>query len=388
MLVVEEGHLFEVATYRTESSYLDGRRPSIIDLSTSAEEDVRRRDFTINGLLMDPQTGKIIDFVDGRKDIDRRIIRTIGDPHERFSEDHLRMLRAIRFSANLGFTIDAGTFEAIRRYAPLIENISAERIREELTKILTRGDSRLGLELLSDSGLLAVILPEVKALQHVTQPHTFHPEGDVWEHTLKMLQILSETTDALRSDVRLAWGVLLHDIGKPATYHENQSGIHFYGHAREGEHIAETIMKRLRFSRSIIETVDALIRQHMRFVHVMNMTPNHLIRFLRMPDFQLHLELHRLDCLASNGQLESYEYCRQKLAEKPKEVLHPAPLLKGNDLIALGLSPGPLFSEILHAVESAQLDGELHSTEEAIAFVQGRWADRIASVDATDRVTP
>ncbi len=377
ILVVEAGHLFEIATYRTESHYLDGRRPTRIDLTASAREDVQRRDFTINGLLMDPASGEIIDFVGGREDIRRRLIRTIGDPDARFNEDHLRMLRAIRFATTLGFDIDPATCDAIVRHAPLIANISMERVREELTKILTRGDSRRGMTLLSETGLLAIVLPEVKAMQHVAQPQTFHPEGDVWEHTLKMLEIFSQRTDTLRANVRLAWGILLHDVGKPVTRSENGIGIHFYGHARQGEHIARRILRRLRFSRAVIETVDALIREHMRFIHVMEMTPNHLTRFMRIPDFQLHLELHRLDCLASHGHLEGYDYCVRKLSEKTVAALHPAPLLTGHDLKALGFRPGALFSEILHAVESAQLDGHLHTKEEATSFVLDQWHDRV-----------
>ena len=379
ILVLEGEHFFEVASYRTEGDYIDGRRPSQVSLSHSAEEDVLRRDFTMNGLLMDPLTGEIIDYVDGRRDIEQRIIRAIGNPDERFSEDHLRMLRAVRFSANLGFTIDPDTFMAIAKNAPLIKYISAERVRDELTKILTRGDSRRGMALLAETGLLAFILPEVNKMQHVSQPHLFHPEGDVWEHTLRMLHLLSEMNSALRSNVRLAWGILLHDVGKPETRFQDHTGIHFYGHARVGEHIAEKIMRRLRFSRSDVDAVTSLIHHHMQFMNVMEMRPNHLIRFLRMPNFRLHLELHRLDCLASHGDLGTYDFCNAKLSEKPSEALHPAPLINGEDLIACGFEPGPLFGEILHAVESAQLDGELTSKSEAVAFVFDKWGDRIKS---------
>jgi poly(A) polymerase len=373
MLVIEAGHPFEVATYRTENDYLDGRRPSRVTLSRSAEQDVQRRDFTINGLLMDPLSGQILDFVNGREDLEARIIRTIGDPDERFSEDHLRMLRAVRFAANLRYEIDPGTLSAVKKNASLIRRISAERVRDELTKILTRGDSRRGFELLADTGLLTVLLPEVEAMQSVSQPECFHPEGDVWEHTLRMLLFLSDLEDRMRADVRLAWGVLLHDIGKPETWTRNETGIHFYGHCQKGAELAESILLRLRFSRADSETVLSLIRNHMHFMNVMQMRSNRLKRFLRMPDFELHLELHRLDCLASHGFLESYEFCKAKLSEMPREVLRPTRLLTGNDLKTLGFKPGPIFSEILRAVEDAQLEAELQTREDAVTFVRKTW---------------
>ena len=373
MLVIEDGHPFEVATYRTENDYQDGRRPARVTLAKSAELDVQRRDFTINGLLMDPLSGEILDFVNGRSDLEARIIRTIGDPDERFSEDHLRMLRAVRFAANLGYAIDPDTLSAIKKNAVMIRRISAERIRDELTKILTRGNSRRGLELLADTGLLTALLPDVEAMQGVFQPERFHPEGDVWEHTLCMLRFLSDLEDHLRADVRLAWAVLLHDIGKPLTQSRNETGIHFYGHCEKGEELAQSILLRLRFSKTDGETILSLIRNHMHFMNVRQMRANRLKRFLRMPDFDLHLELHRLDCLASHGYLDSYEFCKAKLSELPEELLRPARLLTGNDLQALGFSPGPLFSEILHAVEDAQLEGELHTREEAVAFVKKKW---------------
>ncbi len=376
ILVLENSHVFEVASYRTEEDYVDGRRPSRVSLAASAERDVLRRDFTINGLLMDPVSGEIIDFVDGIEDLEKRIIRTIGNPDERFSEDHLRMLRAVRFSSNLGFEIEPETWEAIRRHAPLIRRISVERIRDELTRILTRGDSRRGLEMLSDTGLLSRVLPEAEAMRGTAQPQRFHPEGDVWEHTLRMFRFFSQTGEPLRSDSRLAWGILLHDVGKPSTQSRNETGIHFYGHPRKGEEMAESILHRLRFPRSDVETIVSLVRNHMHFMNVTEMRPNRLKRFLRMPDFELHLELHRLDCLASHGNLETYTFCRAKLSEMPREVLRPARLVTGNDLRALGLQPGPLFGEILRAVEDAQLDGELKTKEEAIAFVKEKWGTR------------
>ena len=376
VLVVEGGHSYEVATFRAESDYEDGRRPSQVEF-TSAEGDVRRRDFTVNALLMDPVTGNIIDYVEGRQDIENRLIRTIGSPQDRFAEDHLRLLRAVRFAANLGYDIDTETFNAIKQHTSLISRISAERIRDELTKLLTRGGARRGMEILAETGLLAEVLPEVNALRGVDQPPIFHPEGDVWEHTLRMLDLLS-SGEGVENDLRLAWGIVMHDIGKAQTRSENESGIHFYGHVREGEKIAEAMMRRLRFSRAEMETILALIHYHMLFINVMDMRPNRLKRFLRMPDFNLHLELHRLDCLGSHDSLESYEFCRSKLEEIAGEELHPPRLLNGNDLIGMGFPPGPLFSEIMRAIENAQLDGEISTSAEARRLVMDRWGGKFS----------
>jgi poly(A) polymerase len=369
VLVLEGGADYEVATFRTERGYADGRRPLTVSFAT-AREDVLRRDFTINGLLMDPGTGEVIDYVGGRRDIEARVVRAIGDAETRFAEDHLRMLRAVRFAANLDFAPEQGLLDAIRRLAGKIRNISAERIREELTKLLTRGAGRRGMELLADSGLLAEILPEIQALRGVTQPPAFHPEGDVWEHTLMMLALLprGETTDS-----RLAWAVVMHDAGKALTRFENGKGIHFYGHVQKGEEIARSVLCRLRFSAAEAETIVALVHFHMLFSEVKRMRPNRLKRFLRTPDFDLHLELHRLDCLASHGLLDSYEFCKEKLSEIPREELNPPRLLTGRDLIAMGFRPGPLFSDILGAVEDAQLNGEIKTAEDARILVTGRW---------------
>jgi poly(A) polymerase len=369
-LVVEEGRPYEVATFRTEEGYEDGRHPSRVAFAT-AEGDVRRRDFTINGLLMDPATGRIIDHVDGRRDIEQGIIRAIGDPQERFAEDHLRMLRAVRFAATLDYAIEPLTFAALRRQAAAVSRISAERIREELTRILTGGGARRGMELLSESGLLPEILPEVNALRGVEQPPVFHPEGDVWEHTLRMLALLPRQKG--KADMRLAWAVLLHDVGKAVTRSEDAAGTHFYGHDQRGAEIAETILRRLRFSRDDLETILSLIRGHMLFMNVRQMRPNRLKRLLRMPDFALHLELHRLDCLGSHGLLDHYEFCSQKLAEYPEEVLRPPRLLTGDDLIGMGFAPGPVFKEILRAVEDAQLGGEVTDAAGIRNLVLKRW---------------
>ncbi len=367
IIVSERDARYEVATFRTEADYDDGRRPSRVAFAT-AEEDVRRRDFTVNGLLMDPETGRIIDHVEGRRDIERRLIRTIGDPEERFAEDHLRMLRAVRFAATLDFAIEEATFAAVRRQAAAIGRISAERIRDELGKILASGRARRGMELLAESGLLAEILPEVAALRGVGQPPVFHPEGDVWEHTLRMLRFLPAG-----ADLRLAWGTLLHDIGKAETRFEDAAGVHFYGHDRRGEEIAAAILYRFRFSREETETVCTLVRDHMLFMNVREMRPNRLKRFLRMADFPLHLELHRLDCLGSHSFLDNYEFCRDQLKVYSEEELRPPPLLNGEDLIGMGYRPGPLFKEILGAIEDAQLGGEIATPGEARALVLKRW---------------
>lgn len=369
-LVVVEGTAYEVATFRTEADYNDGRRPSRITYATAAE-DVRRRDFTINGLLMDPVSGRIVDHVEGRRDIEDGIIRAIGDPAKRFAEDHLRMLRAVRFASTLDFTIEPSTFAGIRDHAAGIRKISAERIRDELSRLLTGQAVRRGMELLLESGLLAEILPEVHILRGVIQPPVFHPEGDVWEHTLRMLSLLPRRDGV--ADPRLAWAALLHDVGKGVTRSEDESGTHFYGHVQQGERISSAILRRLRFSREEMEAILVLVRGHMLFMNVKKMRPNRLKRFLRVPDFSLHLELHRLDCLASHGLLDHYEFCRQKRMEFPSETLRPPRLLTGRDLIGMGFSPGPVFKEILRAVEDAQLDGRIVDTDGARDLVYRHW---------------
>lgn len=377
VLVIEDDHGYEVATFRTEGGYEDGRRPTHVEFA-SVTEDVFRRDFTINALLFDTEKGNIIDYVGGRKDIENKVIRTIGNPEERFSEDYLRMLRAVRFSANLNYEIELKTLEAIRRHASSIHRISQERVREELTKLLTRGGSRQGLEVLAETGLLKEILPEVDALRGVEQPAKFHPEGDVWEHILRMLALLPADVRAA-SDSCLAWAVVMHDIGKAYTRSEDASGVHFYGHVREGERVADEIMRRLRFSREDAETILALIQCHMLFMNVREMRPNRLKRFLRLPDFELHLELHRLDCLGSHGLLDNYHFCRNKLIEIAQEELAPPRLISGKDLIHMGLNPGPLFSEILRAIEDAQLDGHISTSEEARKMVTEQWGGKASN---------
>ncbi len=357
----EEGNV-EVATFRSDGRYTDGRHPSEVRYTKAPEEDVRRRDFTINGLLFDPLKDRVLDFVGGQADIRARRVRTIGDPFERFSEDRLRMLRAVRFTARFGFALDPGAREAIGKLAPQIRDVSAERVRDEILKILTEGQARRGFELLDDTGLLKEILPEVKAMQGVQQPPEFHPEGDVWIHTLIMLEGLKNPTPTL------ALGVLLHDVGKPPTFTVRER-IRFDKHSEVGAKMAEAICGRLRLSSREMERVIELVRHHLRFKDFPQMRRSTQMRFLRMEGFPDHLELHRLDCLASHGDLTNYELARRMLEETPAEEIKPAPLVRGEDLIAAGHSPGPLFKTILRAVEDAQLEGKIQNREDALRFV-------------------
>jgi poly(A) polymerase len=353
----------EVATFRSDHDYEDGRRPGAVRFESDPRQDVLRRDFTVNGLLMDPDDGRILDYVDGRADLDRRLIRAIGDPVCRVREDHLRMLRAIRFAARLGFAIDPATFAAIRENRDLIRRVSAERVRDEIVRILTEGGARRGFELLDESGLLAEILPEVAAMKGVAQPPEYHPEGDVWVHTLLLLEQLRHPTPTL------ALGALLHDVGKPPTFRIAER-IRFDGHVEEGVRIARDILTRLRFSREETEHVEALVANHMKFKDAHQMKESTLKRFLRQPDFEEHLELHRLDVLSSNKRLETYDFLRQKLAGFTEEHLKPERLLTGADLIAAGYHPGPKFTEILQAVEDAQLEGRVQTAGEALELVR------------------
>jgi putative nucleotidyltransferase with HDIG domain len=362
------GSQVEVATFRSDHDYADGRRPSRVQFETDPQEDVLRRDFTINGLMMDPKTGAVLDFVEGRQDLQRRLIRAIGDPEIRFGEDHLRMLRAVRFAARLQFAIEPGTFAAIRRLHGNIAKVSAERVREELVRILTEGGARYGFELLDATGLLTDLLPEVASMKGVEQPPEFHPEGDVWVHTLLLLEKLDRPTPTL------ALGALLHDVGKPSTFRVAER-IRFDGHVEEGVRMAHDILQRLRFSREEQEQIEALVANHMRFKDVDRMKESTLKRFLRLPEFEEHLELHRLDCLASHRRLDHYDFVRRKLEQLPEEQLKPKPLLTGHDLIAAGYTPGPQFSKMLTAVEDAQLEGRIQSWEEALEMVKGMFEE-------------
>lgn len=368
VVLVREGDAqVEVATFRSDHAYEDGRRPGRVEFETDPREDVIRRDFTINALLMVPFSGDVLDFVGGRRDLEQGVIRTIGDAERRFNEDHLRMLRAIRFAARFGFEIEPETWAAIRRLHPLIRRVSAERVRDELTRILVEGGARRGFELLDESGLLNDVLPEVAAMKGVDQPPEFHPEGDVWTHTLLMLEALDRATPTL------AWGVLLHDVGKPGTFRIGPDRIRFDGHVELGVELAKNIMRRLHFSNADCEQVIALIANHMRFKDAPRMKESTIKRFLRMDRFDEHLELHRLDCLNSNGHLETYEMMKARLNKTPPEELKPRRLLTGRDLIAAGYAPGPRFSEMLRAVEDAQLEGAIHTRDEALALVRERF---------------
>ena len=363
VLVRDGSSQVEVATFRSDLEYSDGRRPDAVHFESDPRADVLRRDFTINGLMMDPDTGGILDFIGGRADLERRMVRAIGDPGARFREDHLRLLRAVRFAARLDFAIESTTFDALLRQHALIFDVAPERIRNELVRILTEGGARRGFELLDATGMLADILPEVAAMKGVQQPPEYHPEGDVWVHTLLLLERLDHPTPTL------ALGALLHDVGKPPTFRV-AGRIRFDGHVEAGVALARSILHRLRFSRDEMEQVEALVANHMRFKDVDQMRKSTLKRFLRLPDFVEHLELHRLDCLASHGHLESYELVRRKLAEFPEERLKPPRLLTGDDLIAAGYEPGPRFSEILTAVEDAQLEGRIATAGEALELVR------------------
>lgn len=368
VLVPRGGLRVEVATFRSDVGYSDGRHPDRVVYSTSPEEDVKRRDFTINGLLMRHGTGEVLDYVGGQTDLNAGVLRAIGEPGRRFAEDKLRMLRAVRFTARFGYKIEAKTFKAIRQHAGEIGFVSAERIRDELTKLLTEGAARFGFELLNETGLLAMVLPEVSAFRGVQQPPDYHPEGDVWVHTLMMLEGLPTGCSPT-----LAWGVLLHDVGKPPTFRsakETGDRIRFDGHTEVGTKMAEAICRRLRFSTWETEQIAALVSCHMKFKDVGNMRASTLKKFVRLPHFEEHLELHRLDCLASHGRLEAYDFVREFLRDTPMEQVRPARLLTGEDLLKMGYRPGPAFRSILGALEDAQLEGAVSSREEAVAFVR------------------
>ncbi len=358
MLVAEDDAQVEVATFRSDHAYRDGRHPETVEFETDPRRDVLRRDFTINALLLDPCTGDVLDFTGGREDLRAGIVRAIGDAETRFREDHLRMLRAVRFAASLGFQVDAGTMAAIRVLRSSIRSVSAERVHDEIVRILTESGARRGFELLDESGLLVELLPEVAAMKGVEQPPEFHPEGDVWTHTLLML-------DGMRDPATtLAFGVLLHDVGKPATL-RREDRIRFNGHAELGARMAVGILGRLRCSNEQIGRVEALVAGHLRFADVGRMRDSTLKRFLRQPHFDEHLELHRLDCLASHGKLDHYEFLSAKLAELPVEQLKPPRLLTGHDLIRAGYTPGPSFQRMLDLVEDAQLESRIHTKDEA-----------------------
>jgi len=363
-----DNYSIEVATYRSDGAYSDGRHPDQVQFSAEARLDVQRRDFTINGLLLDPEGKEVLDYVGGLDDLKRNIIRTIGDPHLRFDEDKLRMLRAVRFAARFGYEIDQPTFIAIRERAAQIHQVSRERIRDEILKMLTEGRAKRAFELLDETGLLEQVLPEIKKMQGVQQPPEYHPEGDVWVHTLLLLEGLPAGCSKT-----LALGVLLHDVGKPPTF-QVLDRIRFNQHAEIGTLMAQEICRRFRMSNEETEQVCALVANHMRFGDVMRMKESTLKRFLRLPKFDEHLSLHRLDCLSSHRDLTLYEFAKNKFETMPAEQVRPQPLITGNDLIAAGFTPGPQFKEWLTAVEDAQLEGAISTKEEAMALVKSKAA--------------
>jgi poly(A) polymerase len=365
ILVVQSDARVEVATYRSDHEYIDGRRPSQVTFENDPRRDVVRRDFTINGLLLDPETDEVVDYVGGREDLRLQVVRAIGDPEGRFREDHLRLLRAVRLATRLGFDIESETEATIVRLHPLVRAVSAERLRDELVRILTEGNARRGFELLDRTGLLQELLPEVAAMKGIEQPPDYHPEGDVWTHTLMMLERLPA-----RASPTLALGVLLHDIGKPGTFTPGPDRIRFDGHVEEGVRLARQIMERLRFSNEDSNQVEALIDNHMRFRDVPHMKESTLKRFLRMDKFDEHLELHRLDCQSSHGLLDNYEYVRARREELGEEQIRPPRLVSGEDLKELGMMPGPEFGRVLRAIEDAQLEGRVRDREQALALAR------------------
>jgi poly(A) polymerase len=364
----------EVATFRSDVGYSDGRHPDSVVYAKTPQEDVQRRDFTINGLLMRHDSGDVLDYVGGQADLQARIIRAIGEPDRRFKEDKLRMMRAVRFAARFGFEIEAETFRAIRRHVAEIHQVSPERLREELTKMLTEGAARQAFELLDKTWALQQVLPEIAAMKGVEQPAQFHPEGDVWIHTLMMLEGLPAGSPAT-----LAWGVLLHDVGKPPTFQsaaETGDRIRFNNHVEVGVRMAEAICERLRFSNEDTEQILALVDNHMKFGAVEGMRASTLKKFVRQPRFEEHLALHRLDCLSSHRNLDSYEFVRRFMEVTPPEQVRPERLLTGDDLQEMGFQPSPLFSQILQALEDAQLDGQLRTREEAKQYVLGEYGTK------------
>jgi len=362
IVVVQDTNNYEVTTFRKEGDYVDGRHPTQVSF-TDAQHDVERRDFTVNALFLNPFTEEVIDYVKGREDLERKLIRTVGPPQSRFQEDKLRLLRALRLACQLGFEIEQESYQQVKEHASQLTQVSWERIRDEVLKILTGPDPSRGLKLLFDSGILEVILPEIAAMHGVQQPPEFHPEGDVFVHTCLMFELSQERSETLSLEI------LLHDVGKPPTFTIKER-IRFDGHADLGAKMAEEICRRLRISNQQIEEVVDVVKDHLRFIHVQEMRESTLKRFLRKTNFSDHLELHRLDSLASHGDLSSYHFCQEKLEELTQEAMRPRPFINGHDLIRLGLEPGPIFSEIMSAVEDFQLEGKLSSKEETLDWVK------------------
>jgi poly(A) polymerase len=366
VLVIEQGSLVETATFRVEGPYSDARHPDSVDLTTSLPADARRRDFTVNALYLDPLAEVIVDPVGGAADCSRRVLRCVGEPGQRFREDALRLLRAPRLAAQCGLTIESETRAALAASREGIRRIAAERVGQELARILTGPGPADALEELAGSGLLAIVLPEVDAMRGVPQPPQFHPEGDVWTHTVLMFRL------SPASSLALGLGILLHDVAKPVTFTRTDR-IRFNGHAAKGAEMTLSIGRRLRFATADVACAADLVAQHLHFIEVRRMRPSTLKRFLRQPGFSEHLELHRLDCLGSHRELGQWEFCREALAGLSHEELAPPPLLRGDDLLALGYPPGPLLGRILRELETAQLDGELPTRDTAKAWVRRRF---------------
>lgn len=369
ILVVQGNQHFEVATFRREGAYQDGRHPSEV-VFTTPEEDAQRRDFTVNGLFYDPFSKKVIDYVKGQEDISRRLIRAIGDPETRFHEDKLRLLRAVRFASNLGFSIESETWNCLKRLASKIHEVSAERIRDELVKTFTRPDAARGLELLSDSGLLKEVLSEIEAMKGVEQPPEFHPEGDVFVHTRMLMERLKNPSPVL------AFAALFHDVGKPPTFQVRDGRIRFYEHSRIGAEMAERIMRRLRFSNDEIEAVVQCVNNHMKFANVQEMREGKLKRFMSTSTFPTELELHRIDCESCHGLLDNYHFLKRKIEEFRKEELRPKPLLNGDDLLALGMKAGPAMKPLLEEAYELQLEHHLETKEEAREWARKKLAEK------------
>jgi poly(A) polymerase len=380
----DAGFVIEVATFRSDGAYSDGRHPDAVRYTKTAEEDVQRRDFTINGLLLDPLIGgerlqeaigdpqllrsSVIDYVGGLDDLDAGIVRAIGRPELRFEEDHLRMLRGVRFAARLGFALDASTKRAMHSLASRIAAVSRERVRDELTRMLTEGHARRAFELLDETGLMAEVLPEIARMKGVEQPPQFHPEGDVWIHTLMLLEQLEPDCS-----MTLAWGALLHDVGKPPTFRRAPDRIRFDGHVEMGVAIGAEICRRFRFSNEETRQILELIENHMRFADAQRMKDSTLKRFFRLERFEEHLALHRMDCLAASGNLDHWEFVRERWQAMPEEAVRPQPLITGRDLIAAGYKPGAGFREMLRVAEDAQLEGMVVTLEEALKLVRERF---------------
>ena len=366
VIVIKENQAFDVATFRNDGSYKDGRHPEEVTFSTP-EEDTARRDFTINGIFFDPISQKYIDFVNGRSDIEKKVVRAIGDPDLRFQEDHLRLLRAVRFAARFNYDIEEETWKSIKLNASGISKISKERVRDELTKILLNENRVLGFDLLVNSGLMEHIIPEILQLKGCEQPPQFHPEGDVFVHTRLMLSLLRDTPS-----IELVLSVLLHDIGKPATYSFDEAAdrIRFNGHDKLGAEMSNQILRDLKFSNSIIEDVVQMVANHMTFKDVQKMRQSKLKRFISRSTFSDEKELHRVDCLGSWGGLDNYDFLNEKMIEFANEPIIPAPLLTGKDLIEFGWAPGPNLGETLNSVQDLQLEGTLNSKKEALEWVK------------------